>query len=229
MNNFIIIIFFIIFLGNFGQKGYRYKTALKSLYLVYYNQCLFLYRRVVRREANLEVTGEEKPKTRLRRRKANKRLCREKKPVWALPDEEKTVSLVSDEKSQFAPSSGEKLQQATFHTRKKSKSLTRRWSGVRVLGLAKTAGGTSLWQIMRHVSWGFCEWAFFQRFKLFYVSNEQFSIKMRFLSLVIAFSIFQSYKWAREFIKKGKRSVNLSCVSLKNVDFKKIYRLLKIE
>ena len=37
------------------------------------------YRRAVRRKANLEVTGEEKPKTRLRRRKANKRLCREKK------------------------------------------------------------------------------------------------------------------------------------------------------
>ena len=47
--------------------------------------------------------------------------------------------------------------------------LTRRWSGVRVLDLAKTAGATSLWQIMRHVSWGFCEWAFFPRFKLFYV------------------------------------------------------------
>ena len=56
------------------------------------------YRRAVRRKANLEVTGEEKPKTRLRRRKANKRLCREKKPVWALSDEEKPVSLVSDEK-----------------------------------------------------------------------------------------------------------------------------------
>ena len=39
--------------------------------------------------------------------------------------------------------------------------LTRRWSGVRVLDLAKTAGGTSLWQIMRHVSRGFCEWAIF--------------------------------------------------------------------
>ena len=39
--------------------------------------------------------------------------------------------------------------------------LTRRWSGVRVLDLAQTAGGTTLWQIMRHVSWGFCEWAFF--------------------------------------------------------------------
>ena len=56
------------------------------------------YRRAVRRKANLEVAGEEKPKMRLRRRKANKRLCREKKPVWALPDEEKPVSLVSDEK-----------------------------------------------------------------------------------------------------------------------------------
>ena len=57
-----------------------------------------IYRRSGRRKANLEVTGEEKPKTRLRRRKANKRLCREKKPVCALLDEEKPVSLVSDEK-----------------------------------------------------------------------------------------------------------------------------------
>ena len=57
-----------------------------------------IYRRAVRRKANLEVTGEEKPKTRLRRRKANKRLCCEKRPVYALPDEEKPVSLVSDKK-----------------------------------------------------------------------------------------------------------------------------------
>ena len=40
-----------------------------------------VYRRAVRRKVNLEVTGEEKPKTRLRRRKANKRFCREKKQV----------------------------------------------------------------------------------------------------------------------------------------------------
>ena len=62
---------------------------------------------------------EEKPITSLRRRKDNKRLCREKKPVRVLPDEEKPVSLVSDEKSQFAPSSGEKLQQTTFRARNK--------------------------------------------------------------------------------------------------------------
>ena len=31
---------------------------------------------------------------------------------------------------------------------------------MRVLDLTKTAGGTSLRQIMRHVSRGFCEWAF---------------------------------------------------------------------
>ena len=53
-----------------------------------------MYRSTVRRKDNLEATGEEKPKTRLRRRKANKRLCREKKPVWALPDEEKPVCAV---------------------------------------------------------------------------------------------------------------------------------------
>ena len=59
--------------------------------------------------------------------------------------------------------------------------------------------------------------------------NEQFLIKMKFLSLVIAFWIFRSYKWAREFIKEGKKSFNSSCVSLKNIDFKKSYRLLKIK
>ena len=37
-----------------------------------------IYRRAVRRKPNLEVTGEEKPKTRIRRRKPNKRLFREK-------------------------------------------------------------------------------------------------------------------------------------------------------
>ena len=61
------------------------------------------------RKANLEVTGEEKPKTRLRRRKANKRLCR-KKSQFA-PSQTK--------KSQFAPSPDEKLQQMTFRARKK--------------------------------------------------------------------------------------------------------------
>ena len=49
------------------------------------------------------------------------------------------------------------------------------------------------------------------------------------VSLVIAFWIFHSYKWAGEFTKEGKKSFNLSYVSLKNVDFKKSYRLLKIE
>ena len=53
------------------------------------------------------------------------------------------------------------------------------------------------------------------------------SIKMWFLSLVIAFWIFQLYKWARDLIKEGKKSFNLSCVLLKHVDFKKSYRLLK--
>ena len=66
-------------------------------------------RRAVRRKANLEVTDEEKPKTRLRRRKANKRLCREKKPVCALPDEEKSVSLVSDEKRPVCAVPGRKI------------------------------------------------------------------------------------------------------------------------
>ena len=88
-------------------------------HILYLNYILYINRRAVRRKDNLEVTGEEKPKTRLRRRKANKRLCREKKPVWALPDEEKPVSLVSDEKSQFAPSSGDVLQQSTFRAKKK--------------------------------------------------------------------------------------------------------------
>ena len=42
------------------------------------------------------------------------------------------------------------------------------------------------------------------------------------LSLVIRFLIFQSYKWAREFINEGKESSNLRCISLKNVDLKKV-------
>ena len=56
----------------------------------------YIYRRVVRRKANLEVTDVEKPKTRLRRRKANKR------------------HLSQAKKSQFAPSPDEKLQQTVF-------------------------------------------------------------------------------------------------------------------
>ena len=51
-----------------------------------------------KKKANLEVTGEEKPKTRLRRRKANKRLCRKKRSVYALPDEEKPVCAVPGRK-----------------------------------------------------------------------------------------------------------------------------------
>ena len=47
------------------------------------------------------------------------------------------------------------------------------------------------------------------------------------LSLVITFLIFHSNKWAREFIKKGKKSFNLSYVLLKKVDFSKSSRLLK--
>ena len=38
--------------------------------------------------------------------------------------------------------------------------LTRRWSWVWVLDLAKTAGGASLWQIVRHVFQGFWECPF---------------------------------------------------------------------
>ena len=62
-----------------------------------------IYRRVVRRKSNLEVTGEEKPKTRLRRRKDNKRLCHEK--------------------SQFAPSQTKKSQ---FHLSQTKKASLRR-------------------------------------------------------------------------------------------------------
>ena len=51
------------------------------------------------KKSNLKVTGEEKPKMRLRRRKANKRLCREK--------------------SQFAPSQTKKSQFHLSQTKKK--------------------------------------------------------------------------------------------------------------
>ena len=79
----------------------------KIFYYIY--ALLSIYRRTVRRKANLEVTGEEKPKTCLRRKKTNKRLCREKKPVCAFPDEEKPVSLVSDEKKPVCAVPGRKI------------------------------------------------------------------------------------------------------------------------
>ena len=43
------------------------------------------YRHAVRRKANLEVTGEEKPKTRLKRRKANKSALSRKKASLGPP------------------------------------------------------------------------------------------------------------------------------------------------
>ena len=82
-----------------------------------------VYRRAVRRKANVEVTGEEKPKTRLRRRKANKRLCREKKTVCALPDEEKPVSLVSDEKKPVCAVLGRKITTNDISREKKNRNL----------------------------------------------------------------------------------------------------------
>ena len=42
------------------------------------------------------------------------------------------------------------------------------------------------------------------------------------ISLVIAFWILQSYKWARRLIKEGNKSFNLSCVSLKKGDVKEV-------
>ena len=53
-----------------------------------------VYRRVLRKKANVEVT--EKPKTHLRRRKAKKRLCREKASLRT--PRRRKVSLVSDKK-----------------------------------------------------------------------------------------------------------------------------------
>ena len=44
-----------------------------------------LYPRAVRRKANLEVTGDEKPKTRLRRRKASFTCLRRKKASLCRP------------------------------------------------------------------------------------------------------------------------------------------------
>ena len=82
-----------------------------------------LYHRAVRRKANLKVTGEEKRKTRLRRRTANKRLCRGKKPVCALPDEEKSVSLVSNEKKPVCAVLGRKISTNDISARKKNRNL----------------------------------------------------------------------------------------------------------
>ena len=40
------------------------------------------------------------------------------------------------------------------------------------------------------------------------------------------YTIFRSYKWAKKFIKEGKKSFNLSYVSLENVDFfKNLYTI----
>ena len=67
-----------------------------------------IYRPAVRRKPNLEVTGEEKPKTHRRRRKPNKRPFREKKtslrplrrkkPVCLFPGEENPVCAVPGRK-----------------------------------------------------------------------------------------------------------------------------------
>ena len=75
------------------------------------------------RKAILEVTGEEKPKTRLRRRKANKRLCRKKKPVCVLPDEEKPVSLVSNEKKSVCAVLGRKITTNNISREKRNRNL----------------------------------------------------------------------------------------------------------
>ena len=101
-------------------------TVTASLIDFHAGQKLFplkISRRAVRRKVNLEVTGEEKPKTCLRRRKANKRLCREKKPVCALPDEEKTVSLVSDEKKPVCAVLGWKITTNNISREKKNRNL----------------------------------------------------------------------------------------------------------
>ena len=78
------------------------------------------YRRAVRRKANLEVTGDEKPKTRLRRRKANKRLCRDLKPVCALPDEDKPVWLFPGEEKPVSTIPGWKIPIDDISREKKS-------------------------------------------------------------------------------------------------------------
>ena len=49
------------------------------------NARIGIYRRAVRRKDNLEVTGEEKPKTRLRRRKASFTCLRRKKASLRRP------------------------------------------------------------------------------------------------------------------------------------------------
>ena len=51
------------------------------------------------------------------------------------------------------------------------------------------------------------KWTIFDKNGVSFISNS-------FLNI-------QPYKWAREFIKEGKNIFNLSCVSLKNVDFRK--------
>ena len=70
-------------------------------------------------------------------------------------------------------------------------SLTRRWSGVRVLDLAKTAGGTSLWQIRDTCLGVFVNGPFSE-------TEAVLCLKWTIYDKngVIAFWIFRSYKWA---------------------------------
>ena len=90
------------------------------------------YHRAVQRKTNLEVTGEEKPKTRLRRRKANKRLCwqplatvvRAQKAILRPPRRRKaSFTCPRRKKSHFAPSLDEKYQLPTYRARKKFNSV----------------------------------------------------------------------------------------------------------
>ena len=82
------------------------------------------YRRAVRKKANLEVTGDEKPKMRLRRRKANKRPCREKSQFTPSRRRKASFTCLRRKKSQFAPSLDEKSQLPTFRARKKFNSVS---------------------------------------------------------------------------------------------------------
>ena len=63
---------------------------------------------MVRRKANLEVTGEERPKTRLRQRKAKNDFVA-KKASLRPPRRKKPVSLVLDEKKPVCAVLGRKI------------------------------------------------------------------------------------------------------------------------
>ena len=137
----------------FGRVSFVYRRP-----EIIFGRVSFVYRRPVPWKVQLRPLRKPAQLAGLGRKKAQLATLGRKKARLAVPRRIKHDSLRLHEKKHDLRGLGRRV-----------RALTRRWSGVRVLGLAKTTGGTCLWQIMSHVYRGFCEWAFFLRLKLFYV------------------------------------------------------------